>query len=363
MKTINVILFGIGNVGSAIINQILQANVQVFNKQGFQINVPIIVNSSLAFYNSNSLGHNWETDFKNFSVPYKIEDVIKYVKHHELENLVAVDATASSNIVNSYLLLIENGFHIVAANKIANSLSYDFYAQLRNHIKAYNRKFYYSTNVGAGLPVLSTLRSLKQSGDEVLKVRGVFSGSLSFLFNQLSEGERPFSNILKHARNLGYTEPDPRIDLSGQDVARKLLIIARELDLKFELEDIEVQSLVPKQLNGQTSLEQFNARVLELDCTIEQFVNAKSTNEVLRYVAELNVKEQQAKVKLITVSNNSNYGLLQGTNNLFEIYSKQYGNEPVSIVGAGAGREVTAAGVLKDLVAIAQSIVNVQSYF
>lgn len=358
MKTINVILFGIGNVGSTLIRQVQQLNENSFQAENFKINMPVIANSRHMFYDAKGLNKVWEADFKNFSVPYKIDDIVKFVKEQGLHNIVAVDATASSDLVNYYGLLIENGCHIVAANKIANSLSIEFYNQLRGQLKTYNRQFYYSTNVGAGLPVLSTLKALKQSGDEVLEVRGVFSGSLSYLFNEFSEGNQPFSNILDNARKLGYTEPDPRIDLSGVDVARKLLIIARELNINLEFKDIEVQSLVPKQLNGQTSLNHFNQFAYQLDNPME-FVKSQNNTEVLRYIARLNVKQQKAEVKLILVPKNSNFGLLKGANNIFEIYSKQYNEHPLVISGAGAGREVTASGILKDLLAISQSIVNV----
>jgi homoserine dehydrogenase len=359
MNNINVILFGIGNVGSALIRQIQKANDEVFKPKNFQINLPVIANSKRAFYSNNGLNNHWETDFQSFSVPYKIEDIIEFVKHQNLENLIAVDATANSEIVNSYATLVENGFHIVAANKIANSESFDFYNLLRTHLKKFNRKFYYSTNVGAGLPVLSALKSLKVSGDEVFKVRGVFSGSLSYMFNEWSKGEYSFSKIVGDARDLGYTEPDPRIDLSGKDVARKLLIIARELGLKMELNDINVQSLVPQKLNGQTVVSHFNQRITELDDFIYNLTQKKSDNQVFRYVAELDVINQKASVALVEIDKFSNLGMLEGTNNIFEIYSKHYNHTPLTIVGSGAGNDVTASGILKDIIYLKDSIFQV----
>lgn len=359
MKTINVILFGIGNVGSTLIQQIQELNERLFEYDNFSINVPVIANSTHAFLNKNPLHNNWETDFKNFSVPYKIEDIINFVKRHKLENLVAVDATANVNIVNSYNLLIENGFHLVAANKIANSLSFDFYTRLRKELTKHGRHFYYSTNVGAGLPVISTIKTLKASGDDIYKIRGVFSGSLSYIFNQWSLGEAKFSDIVQDAKNLGYTEPDPRLDLSGKDVARKLLIIARELGLELELNDIEVQSLVPPQLNGHTTLSTFNNRIYELDEAFQNLFQTKKTNEVFRYVAELDVINKKASVTLLKVEKNTNLGMLQSTSNIFEIYSQYYYQQPLTIVGSGAGKEVTASGILKDIIQIKDSILQV----
>lgn len=359
MKTINVILFGIGNVGSTLISQIVDWNDRVAQIDDFRINIPVIANSAHAFFNKNGLCNHWETDFKHFSVPYKIEDIINFLKQQELENLIVVDATANQDIVKCYGLLIENGCHIVAANKIANSLSFDFYTRLRKQLKKHHRKFYYSTNVGAGLPVISTIQMLKASGDQIHKIRGVFSGSLSFIFNEWSNGENKFSEIVQHARNVGYTEPDPRIDLSGKDVARKLLIIARELGLQLELNDIEVQSLVPPQLNGHTGLADFNNRIDELDEAFQTLIQTKKNHQVFRYIAELDVTGKKATVTLELVEKYTNLGMLKGTNNMFEIYSQHYHREPLTIVGSGAGREVTANGILKDIIQIKNSIKEV----
>lgn len=359
MKTINVILFGIGNVGSTLINQIINWNDRVAEIDDFRINIPVIANSTHAFFNNNGLCNHWETDFKHFSVPYKIEDIINFLKQQELENLIVVDATANQDIVKSYGLMIENGCDIVAANKIANSLSFDFYTQLREQLKKHSRKFYYSTNVGAGLPVLSTIKTLKASGEHIYKIRGVFSGSLSYIFNQWSQGDTKFSEIVQNARNLGYTEPDPRIDLSGKDVARKLLIIAREIGLELELAEIKVQSLVPPKLNGHTTLESFNNRIDELDEAFQSLIQTKNSHQVYRYIAELDVTGKKATVSLELVEKYTNLGMLQGTSNMFEIYSQHYHKEPLTIVGSGAGREVTANGILKDIIQIKDSIKEV----
>lgn len=356
MNNINVILLGIGNVGSALITQIREWNDRVAATEDFRINIPVVANSKYAFFNKNGLNNNWETDFKHLSIPYEIIDIINFLKHQELENLIVVDATANHDTVKSYKLLIENGCHIVAANKIANSLSFDFYLHLRKQLKKHRREFYYSTNVGAGLPVISTIKTLKASGDQIYKVRGVFSGSLSFIFNQWCEGDTKFSEIVQLARNLGYTEPDPRIDLSGKDVARKLLIIAREIGLELELKDIYVQSLVPPQLNGHTAIESFNNRICELDKAFQNLLPTKNINQIFRYVAELDVFSKKASVTLEMVEKHTNIGMLKGTNNIFEIYSRFYNKEPLTIIGSGAGKEVTANGILKDIIQIKDSI-------
>ncbi|MFO7719907.1 MAG: aspartate kinase, partial [Gillisia sp.] len=235
MKQINIVLFGVGNVGSTLINQILKLKEQLKESGELELNLPILVNSNTAFFEKKGVTASWEANFKTFGVPYKLNDIIEYVKRQELDNLVAVDATASEELVENYPLLIKNGFHIVAANKVANTLSTEFYLNLRKDLKKYNKQFFYETNVGAGLPVVETLKNLYASGEKITRIRGVFSGSLSYIFNTFSESDKAFDAVLTEAGQKGFTEPDPRIDLSGKDVARKLLILARELQLKREL--------------------------------------------------------------------------------------------------------------------------------
>ena len=248
-KTIHIVLFGIGQVGSTLINQINETKSRLQQDQNLKLKIPIIANSKLAFYDKESVSNSWETDFESFSVPYKIEEIIRFAKHQNFENAIAIDATASSIFAQNYIALIEGGFNIVSANKVANTLSYDFYQTLRLVLKKYNKSFFYETNVGAGLPVIETIKNLHNSGDKIERIRGVFSGSLSYIFNQFSASKVPFSKILKDASKLGLTEPDAREDLSGNDVARKLLILARELNIKTEFQDVKIESLVPKQLN------------------------------------------------------------------------------------------------------------------
>ena len=198
IKQINLVIFGIGKVGSTLINQINSEKSRLLADEGLEINIKLIANSRLAFFAKSGVNNVWETDFDTFSVPYKIEEVISFVQKQKLENCIAIDATASTDFIKHYVPLIQNGFHIVAANKIANTLHQDFYKELRLNLKKYRKFFLYETNVGAGLPLIETLRSLKKSGDQVTKIRGVFSGSLSFLFNQFSEEEVPFSEIIKN---------------------------------------------------------------------------------------------------------------------------------------------------------------------
>ena len=191
---------------------------------------PIITNSTLAFFEKDGIKNQWEANFAQSAIPFKIEDLIEYVQQQELENLIAVDATASSEILKNYIPLIQNGFDIVAANKKANTIHFDFYKELRRNLKKFDKIFLYETSVGTGLPVVQTINDLHFSGEKITKIRGVFSSSLSYIFNRFSSEETLFSKILIDAEKNGLTELDSREDLASNDVARKLLILAREIE-------------------------------------------------------------------------------------------------------------------------------------
>lgn len=388
MLQINIAIFGIGNVGSTLIKQI-----DVFNmkSKGKKINVFAIANSTLALFRDNT-ADGWSANFEEQSQPYTLEDVYAHAKALKEKNksidlsemnsalpspsgrlasddrgtserkatgegiFIAVDLTASETFVENYLSLVENGFHIVTANKIANTLSYDFYKELRQVLALYDKKFLYETNVGAGLPVIETIKNLHDSGEEIHKIRGVFSGSLSFLFNTFSAEEKSFSEILLEADALGLTEPDAREDLSGKDVARKLLILGREVGLTSEFQDVKIQSLVPKELNGTTTLPQFRESVKTLDSIFATSKSKLGSEEVLRHVGELNLKTNELEVKLVQEPKKTALGQTRGADAVFEIYTESYGDQPLVIQGAGAGKAVTARGVLGDILKVAQSL-------
>lgn len=360
-KTIHIVIFGIGNVGGTLIRQIQAAEPNLLEKQNLKLQIPIVTNSKLAFFQENGFSNSWESDFEKFSVPYKIEEIIDFVKERKYEHLIAIDATASTKFVENYIPLIQNGFHIVSANKIANTLDYGFYENLRSALRENGKIFLYETNVGAGLPVIETIKSLYDSGENISKIRGVFSGSLSYIFNTFSAEESTFSKVLHKASALGLTEPDAREDLSGNDVARKLLILARELGLKAEFGEVKIQSLVPKKLNGKTTTAQFRKRTKELDFSFEKLKKNLSENQVLRYVGELDLSNKTLEVKLIPTDKNSALGQLKGADSVFEIHSESYGDLPLVIQGAGAGAAVTARGLFSDILKITQTLSLVPS--
>lgn len=350
-KTVHVIVFGLGTVGTALLRQILCHQKSLFHRQQIDLKLIGLADSKNLIIKKSGFSENWQKEFKEDPDSYSLEELYRYIRENELFNLIAVDATASSTFINSYPDLIINGFDLIAANKIANTVSFSFYTKVRSLLKKYGKSYLYETNVGAGLPLIDTIRLLHQSGDNIQKIRGVFSGSLSYLFNTYSVEDIPFSQILKEAMKLGLTEPDPREDLSGNDVARKLLILARELDLPLEFKDIQITSLVPEELR-EKSLSNFLEATDSIDNYFKQKKESCGKDQVLRYIGELDVSSKTLNVSLISVEASSSLGQVTGTDAIFEIFTETYGNDPMIIKGAGAGAEVTARGVFGDILKI-----------
>jgi aspartokinase/homoserine dehydrogenase 1 len=294
------------------------------------------------------------------SIDYSLDIIIEYTKKHHLENLIAVDNTASKTLTTNYIRLVENGFDLVSSNKIANTIGLDFYNGLRQTLQKNQKRYLYETNVGAGLPLIDTIQLLHLSGENITRIRGVFSGSLSYIFNTFSVNDKLFSEVVIEAMEKGLTEPDPREDLSGNDVGRKLLILARELDLINEFDNVIIHNLIPEQLREVSSTE-FLERLTELDSTYQEKKNFLKENEVLRYVGDLHgdlSKDDGAilEVKLDIANQNSALGQLKGSDSIFEIYTESYGEHPIVVQGAGAGAEVTARGVFGDILRLTEKI-------
>ncbi|NPD85216.1 bifunctional aspartate kinase/homoserine dehydrogenase I [Lentimicrobium sp. L6] len=357
-KNINIAIFGKGTVGGSLIEQILKSQEQILRRKETRLNIFAVAGSKNLLLQKEGIGNNWKSEFKNAKqTKDSIKEVIAFAEQHHLENLIAIDNTASSEFIKSYPLLIENGFDLVSSNKIANTVGFDFYKSLRKELKTHNKQYLYETNVGAGLPLIDTIKLLHDSGENITRIKGVFSGSLSYIFNAFSESEESFSSIVKQAMEKGFTEPDPREDLCGNDVARKLLILARELDLENELDEVQIRNLIPENLRG-GQVDNFLQRIEELDHPFELLKEAQEKDHVLRYVGDLHGDLQQSKgeldVSLVSVPKNSALGQLSGSNSIFEIYTESYGENPIVIQGAGAGAAVTARGVFGDLLRIAE---------
>ena len=356
-KKINLAIFGCGNVGGTLLDQLLSSAASIEERKGIQLNVFALANSRKALLRHQGISGDWNSQLQTEGVAYTVEDIMEYARRYHLENLIAIDNTASSSFVAHYPTLIRDGFDLVSSNKIANTLSYAFYSRLREVLGEHQKSYLYETSVGAGLPLIDTIRLLHLSGEYITRIKGVFSGSLSYIFNVFSEQERPFSEVVLEAMELGYTEPDPREDLSGNDVGRKVLILARELDLRNEFEDIHIGHLIPSELRD-LDMEGFISRLTDLDPIFQELKDRLPEDHVLRYVGELHGDLRKDRgtleVKLLTVPRNSPLGQVKGSDSLIEIYTESYGVNPLVIQGAGAGAAVTARGVFGDILRIAE---------
>src|SRR5690554_6820925 len=355
-KKINIAIFGHGNVGSHLVGQIISSKEEISRRRDLELNIFAIANSKTVLLRQNGLGRNWIEEKIESGQAYNPEEVISFAKTNNLQNLILVDNTADLDFVQNYSAFVENGFHLVSSNKIANTLDLSFYKELRQKLTSKKRQYLYETNVGAGLPLIDTIKLLHLSGENITRIRGVFSGSLSYIFNTFSEEDRLFSSVLRSAIDKAYTEPDPREDICGNDVGRKLLILARQLDLHNEFEDISIQNLIPKDLRN-VSKEEFFERLIELDVPFQIKKRNQSKDSVFRYVADLHgdlSKETGGllNVNLVSVPKNSMLGALKGSDSIFEIYTESYGDNPIVIQGAGAGAAVTARGVFGDILRI-----------
>ncbi|RLD38374.1 MAG: bifunctional aspartate kinase/homoserine dehydrogenase I [Bacteroidetes bacterium] len=360
-RKINIAIFGKGNVGGSLINQILKSQDQIVKRKQTKLNIFAIAGTKNIILDKSGVNKNWKETYKKAAKNESIQQVIEYASQHHLENLIAIDNTTSSAFVKEYDTLIEQGFDLVSSNKLANTSSFQFYKNTRTKLKQHNKQYLYETNVGAGLPLIDTIKLLHDSGENITRIRGVFSGSLSYLFNTFSSQEVSFSSVLKKAIAQGFTEPDPREDLCGNDVARKLLILARELDLENEFDDIQIKNLIPEDLRGGDT-ETFLAQLDALNPFYQALKEKQKQDHVLRYIGDLYGDLQNEKgilkVDLISVSKFSSLGQLTESDSIFEIYTESYGNKPIVIQGAGAGAEVTARGVFGDLLRITEKRQN-----
>lgn len=359
-KTINLFVFGHGNVGGLLIDQILESQEQLSSQRDLDLRIVGIANSKTWIFNEEGIQGNWRELKAKSGKKYSIQEILSRVNKHGLYNLVAIDNTASASFVFNYLPLVSGGFNLVSSNKIANTLHLEFYKKLRDLLATKGKTYLYETNVGAGLPLIDTIKLLHQSGENITKIKGIFSGSLSYVFNQFSESDASFESVLEEAVILGLTEPDPREDLSGNDVGRKLLILARELDLHNEFDQVSIQNLIPESLRT-ISAHKFLLSLPKLNPVFSAIKQNQESNHVLRYVGSLTgdlFDSHGAKldVKLESVPKNSMLGQVSGSDSIFEIYTESYGQRPIVIQGAGAGAAVTARGVFGDVLRIAAQV-------
>ncbi|MEM9647730.1 MAG: bifunctional aspartate kinase/homoserine dehydrogenase I [Bacteroidota bacterium] len=358
-KRVNLAIFGHGNVGGTLIDQILDSTSNIEERKGIDLRIFSVSNSKKALLSAEGVSKEWQSDLKTTGRSYEVGEIIDFAKAHHLENLIAVDNTASQEFVSHYQQLIENGFDLVSSNKIANTLDFYYYKSIRRDLEKNQKQYLYETNVGAGLPLIDTIKLLHLSGENITRIKGVFSGSLSYIFNTFSENDVAFSSIVKEAMEHGFTEPDPREDLSGNDVGRKLLILARELDLQNEFSDISVENLIPKALQT-VGFDSFMNSIETMNGKFSKVKQEQKKGHVLRYIGDLHGDLQKDKgildVKLVSVPKESALGQVSGSDSIIEIYTESYGENPLVIQGAGAGAAVTARGVFGDILRIAEKI-------
>ncbi|MFK7809852.1 MAG: bifunctional aspartate kinase/homoserine dehydrogenase I [Saprospiraceae bacterium] len=349
LKTIYVFAFGKGLVGTELVNQVLETAPNLIKERRLAVKIIGVADSKRYLIQAEGISSDWKEQLATAPRVHTVSKLIEELKDLGLENLIIVDNTSSQLISDHYLDFVKANFDIVASNKKANSSALEDYRTLRKTLLQRGGHFYYETNVGAGLPVIDFLRSLYQSADVVTKIKGVFSGSLSYIFNNFSAQPLPFSEQLKKAMAEGFTEPDPREDLNGLDVARKLVILAREINYPAKIESVVVQNLIPEALRNLESTAEF----LSKEEKMNEFYNIQkqqlNSNEVLRYVAELDIAKQRLTVQLQRIPSDTPLGQIKNADSLFEIYTESYGEQPIVIQGAGAGPKVTARAVYSDL--------------
>lgn len=350
-KALNLFIVGIGTVGGNLIEQIRQQQPKLMEQYALKLNVVGIARGRKALFCREGINlDNYKTELDEKGIPSSPEILRDGIINMNIFNAVFVDCTASEPVSQIYGDLMSQNISVVTANKVAASSAYDNYIKLKNTARERNIKFLFETNVGAGLPIINTMNSLINSGDKIVKIEAVLSGTLNFIFNTISK-DIPFSKAIYLAKESGYSEPDPRIDLSGMDVVRKLVILTREAGYQVEQADVEKNLFVPQEyFNG--TIEEFWANIRQLDSEFEERrKKLESEHKHLRFVAKY--ENGKCEVGLQEVGQNHPFYDLEGSNNIIQITTERYNEYPMIIKGYGAGASVTAAGVFSDIISIA----------
>ena len=351
-RQLNLFITGTGNVGRRLIDQLKQQQDWLQQQLRVQLRIVGIANSRTMVFDNEGIDlHTWRNRLDQ-GEPMALDRWVEGITSRNLRNSVFADVTANSEVAASYAALLRHSISVVACNKIACSSPYRNYRHLKDLAREYNARFLFETNVGAGLPVIGTLNDLLRSGDTIRRIEAVLSGTLNFVFNHY-DGGRPFAEVVRQAQKEGYTEPDPRLDLSGTDVMRKIMILAREAGERIEMEDISNQSFLPASCM-QGSVEDFYAEMAKEEAHFRQLYEAAAANgKKLKFVAQYD--NGKASVGLRHIGPEQDLYHLYGKDNVVLFYTDRYSEQPLVVKGAGAGAEVTASGVFADILRIINS--------
>lgn len=354
VKTVNLFLVGVGLIGGTLLRLIQRQAKKLYDDYHIDLKLTGISNSKQFLIREDGISmEGWKEELTEHGEEADIDRFIEEMNSLNLSNSIFIDCTASEEVSEAYAQVLESSISIVTANKKANSGSLENYEKLQALALKNNVAYLYETNVGAGLPVVATLKEQMLTGDEILKIEGVLSGTLSYIFNSY-DGSAPFSKVVRTAKERGFTEPDPREDLNGQDVGRKLLILTREAGLKLEFENIEIENLVPEKARKAPTVEQFFE---ELSCHDSEFKkrfnDARKQDKKLCYIARYN--SGKAIVRLDAIGPEHPFYNLSGSDNIVSFHTRHYENSPLVVKGPGAGAGVTASGIVADILRISNA--------
>ena len=350
IKQLNLFVMGVGNVGSKFLNQISQQKKYLKEKLKLNIRVIGLSNSRTMVFDEGGISlKKWEEQLGSGEKANK-ELFLETVNQLNYRNSIFVDNTANAEVASTYNTYLKNSISVVTCNKIACSSEFSNYQELKDLARTFNAPFLFETNVGAGLPIIDTLKNLIASGDKILKIQAVLSGSLNFVFNNFNN-KTTFHDIVKQAQEEGYTEPDPKIDLSGVDVMRKILILARESGNQLEIDAIENKSFLPQESIDTDNNDDFFASLIKYEADFQKlYKDAEDVNSKLKYVAQF--EDGTASVGLQQIPKGHDFYNLEGSDNIVLFFTERYPNQPMIIKGAGAGADVTASGIFADIIRI-----------
>ncbi|MDB5132446.1 MAG: aspartate kinase, partial [Mucilaginibacter sp.] len=350
-KTLHAFCLGTGNIGQTLFRQLNAHSEYLQQHNGIQVKIAGISNTRKMIFNTDGISlDSWQDDLAASHESAELNEFIERMKSMNLPNCVFIDNTASPKPVEVYEEVFKSNISVITCNKIGNSASYKQYKTFHDAAKQHGVDFFYETNVGAGLPIIRTLKDLMNSGDRIMKIEAILSGTISFIFNNF-KGNANFHDIVKLAQERGYTEPDPRDDLRGTDFMRKMLILARDAGYPMEAADVQIESILPKACLEAQTVEDFYSALKAEDAFFTRLKNkAEAGKKVLRYIGKL--EDGKAAITLQMVDEDHPFYTLSGSDNIISFTTDRYKERPLVVKGPGAGAEVTAAGVFADLINI-----------